>query len=137
MGNKLPEIVAPRDGNFDFTIIEDMLKKEALQFIVQNSTQLFKLGDAYVKAILFQEVNSYVDIPSITDPNNLVLIVEREKYLTARDKIFQLVAKAELENYETAMSVRKNALIFIGEIMKKLGVLGLTYLFKMMLVAVI
>lgn len=117
--------------------LQNLLKEEAILFITQNSENLFKLGKQFVEAILFNEADRYAQIPEIIDQNDLAAIVEKERILTARSKVFQLVAKAELENYQTYLSVKHNAQMFLLSILKKAGTMGATYLLKLLALAIL
>ncbi len=134
------ELASPDFGDksaAEIQALTNLLQQEAISFIQANTNDIFQLGKDYVQAILFKSLYSYVEIPPLTDPNDLKQIVAREKALTARDTIFQLVAKAELENVLAVDAITESAEQFGLEMLKKAGEVGVGILVNMLLVALI
>lgn len=138
--NTILELIPPEQGtksDAEIQALITMLRQEATLFIAANSNNIFNLGNDYVQAILFHNLYQYVDIPPLTDSNDLKQIVMREKALAARDSMFQLVAKAELENAQAKDSIAKSAEQFGISILESVGKIGMGYLINMLLVALI
>ena len=93
----------------------ELLRYEALNFVQGNADVAAALGKDTLNAI-FQSAFWVQPLPIVTPDMGPEQLADVEEALGARDRIFQLVAKAEKDNAAAAKRLKKAALDAAGRI---------------------
>lgn len=103
--------------------LTETLRKEALDYIAKEQSNVLDLADDLVQALLDNEINTLVleSIPVFLSDPSAEQIAAREAILKRRDQALQLVLDAELKNAKRVKELKKGVVETVGQVAAKVG----------------